>query len=97
MPDTPKAYKLNKEASGGGYLQAARYDGGRVYKRAIYTERSGKTRETLQRLQTEISEYRCGGRNRRAPDRRTTSGYVRRRSDTKIFQPGIPQEKIDEI
>lgn len=31
----------------GRNLQAARYDGGRVYKRAIYTERSGKTRETL--------------------------------------------------
>lgn len=47
MADIPRAYKLNKEASGGGYLQAARYDGGRVYKRAIYTERSGKARETL--------------------------------------------------
>ncbi|CDE21666.1 unknown [Acidiphilium sp. CAG:727] len=27
MPDTPKAYKLNKEASGGGYLQATQNDG----------------------------------------------------------------------
>ena len=67
MADIPRAYKLNKEASGGGYLQAARYDGGRVYKRAIYTERSGKARETLQRLQAKISEYHCVGRNRHAP------------------------------
>lgn len=70
MADTPKAYKLNKEkraAEENGKFLYYFYDRKKLTSVALSEEQFDKLVEMdRQRLQTEISESRCSGRNRHA-------------------------------